>query len=253
MNLTGALTTVKGIMDTVEAVKDIGNIFKDEAKIENTKEESKIETSIKNIGTSLEENIKFEIDKLDLNESVWGKISKSEVMDVVKVAIEAVIKGVLKKKFDVNYSTFNDMKDAINSFMNGDLKNALKETSDAALGKIESLDGTVKTVIKTIKNSVIDKIVNTEEYELINKQTKILNKISKNCDKFNEAMERNDEKTMKSKVNAIKKDMKEILPIRETILKAQGVIDRYELWQNKGKDALTKEENELIEKLNNCA
>lgn len=251
MNLTGALTTAKGIMDTVELVKNIGETFNEEK--EENRPKSKLEDSIKNIGTSLEENIKFEIDKLDLNESIWQKISKSEVMDVVKVAIEAVIKGVLKKKFDVNYSTFNDMKDGLNSFMNGDLKNALKETSDAALGKIEKLDGTVKTVIKTIKNSVIDKVVNTEEYELINKQTKILNKISKNCEKFNDAMEKNDEKTMKSKVNAIKKDMKEILPIRETISKAQGIIDRYELWQNKGKEPLTKEETELIEKLNNCA
>ena len=239
MNLTGTLEAAKGIMNTVELVKDLGETFNDEK--EESRPKSKLEDSIKNIGTTLEENIKLEVDKLNLNESIWQKISKSEVMDVVKVAVESVIKGVLKKKFNVNYSTFNDMKAGLNSFMNGDLKNALKETSDIALGKIEKLDGTVKNIIKTIKNSVIDK------------QTKILNKISKNCEKFNEAMEKNDEKTMKSRINAIKKDMKEIIPIRETINKAQGIIDRYELWQNKGKEPLTKEEEELIEKLNACA
>lgn len=281
MNLTGVLTVAKGVADAVEVAKDISDAFKsekdkdsketnletttkidnelsitqnlDEIKKEDTKNESKVETSIKNIATTLEENIQMEVDKLNLNESFWEKISKSEVMDVVKVAIEAVIKGVLKKKFNINYSTFNDMKDSLNSFMNGDLKDALKESSDAGINSIKELDGVAKTAIKTIKNSVIDKVVSSEEYELLNKQTKLLNRISSNCEKFNAAMDKNDEKTMKSRVNAIKKDMKEILPIRETISKAQGIIDKYELWQNKGKEALTKEENELIEKLNECA
>ena len=31
------------------------------------------------------------------------------------------------------------------------------------------------------------------------------------------------------------------------------VIDKYELWQNKGKEPLTNEEMELIDKLNDCA
>ena len=52
------------------------------------------------------QNIELEVDKLNLNESVWKKISKSSFAEVVKVAIESVLKGVLKKKFGINFSTF---------------------------------------------------------------------------------------------------------------------------------------------------
>ena len=47
--------------------------------------------------------------------------------------------------------------------------------------------------------------------------------------------------------------MNTILPIRETISMAQNVLDKYSLWQNKGNEQLTKDENDLINKLNNCA
>ena len=174
MNLTNVLTVAKGVADTVEVVKDIANTFKDEKeetsnkidlsntvneeisfensknKKEENKGETKVKESINNIATTLEENIQIEVDKLNLNESFWEKISKSEVMDVVKVAIESVVKGVLKKKFNINYSTFNDVKESLNSFMNGDLKDALKESSDAALNSIDKLDGVAKTAIKII-------------------------------------------------------------------------------------------------------
>ena len=84
----------------------------------------------------------------------------------------------------------------------------------------------------------------------MNKQTKILNRISNNCEAFNEALNKNDIETIKKKANSIKNDMKKILPIRETINKANCALDKYSLWQSKGNEALTVEENELIEKLN---
>ena len=63
----------------------------------------------------------------------------------------------------------------------------------------------------------------------------------------------NDEKTIKRKINSIKKDMNEILPIKEIIDRAQIMIDKYTLWQNKGNVTLTIEENELIDKINQSA
>lgn len=274
MNLNNVLTVAKGVADTVEVVKDFGNVFKDEKEIDSNKEklvtkiddelsvtkslteikkENRnlgIDKTINDIEKTLEENIALEVDKLNLNESFFEKISKTKLMDIIKISIEAVLKGVLKKKVNINYSTFNDMKESINSVMDGNLKDALKESSDVAINKIDSFDAITKTAIKTIKNAVIDKTIDGKKYEIINKQTKVLNRISDNCEKFSEAMKINDEKTMKNVVNKIKKDMKEILPIRETISKAQNVFDKYSLWENKGKEPLTNEENELIEKLN---
>ncbi len=247
--LNNELSNIKENIDLRDTI-EIDSLKKELDKEENN---IVIDKTVNDITKKLEENIEKEIDKLNLDESIWKKISKSKVADVAKVAIEAVLKGVLKKKFNINFSTFDDMKKSLNSIMNGDLKDALKQSSDSAIGSIKELDGVTKTTIKTIKNSVIDKMIDNGKYEIINKQTKVLNRISKNCEKFNEAMKINDEKTIRLKANAIKKDMKEIIPIKETILKAQGVLDKYSLWQNKGKQALSNEENEIIDKLNNCA
>ena len=63
--------------------------------------------------------------------------------------------------------------------------------------------------------------------------------------------------TLKVATYSYNKKVKELNPDyeteKETLSKAQSVIDRYELWQNKGKAQLTNEETELTEKLNACA
>lgn len=255
MNLNDALELTKdenleslGVINTVD-----DNLQIDKEEVKNSGESRALDNVINDISEMLEKNIGLEMDKIDVNESIWEKMSKSSVAEVVKVAAESVLKGVLKKQFGINFSTFNDMKDTWNAVMDGNLKEALKNGSDAAINNIPLLDGITKTTIKNIKNAVIDKTINSEKYEVINKQTKLLNRINSNCEKFDEAMQKNDEKTMKSKINSITKDMKEILPIRETISRAQATLDKYSLWQNKGNEPLSTMENELIEKLNECA
>ena len=77
------------------------------------------------------------------------------------------------KDHRTNYEVGN-----IDSVMDGNLKDALKDSSSAAIDKIKVLDGTTRTTIKTVKNAVIDKVIDSEKFEIINKQTKLLNKIS---------------------------------------------------------------------------
>lgn len=218
--------------------------------VKNKNENIGVDKTINDVTKTLEDNIKKEMDNLKLDDSIFEKISKSKVMDIVKTSIEAILKGVLKKKFGINFSTFNDMKDTINNVMDGNLKDAIKNGSDAAIDKLSMLDGITKTTIKNVKNTVIDKTIDSEKYEIVNKQTKILNRISKNCEEFNEALKINDSEVIKRRATSIKSDMKKILPIRETIARAQCALDKYSLWQNNGNKALTNEENELIEKLN---
>ena len=160
-----------------EFEEDLNIDYKLEKGLEKNNEKLDIESNvldntINDVTNVLEKNIELEVDKLNLNESVWKKISKSSFAEVVKVAIESVLKGVLKKKFGINFSTFNDMKDTLNSVMDGNLKGALKESSDAAIDSIKCLDGVTKTTIKTVKNAIIDKTIDSEKYEIINKQTK---------------------------------------------------------------------------------
>lgn len=199
-----------------------------------TKKNCGVDKTINNLTKTLEKNIADEVEKLNFEKSVWEKISKSKFKDIVKVAIEAVLKGVLKKKFNINYKTFDEAKEVIKNAMDGNLKEAIKSSSDIAVDKIPAIDSTSKLAIKRVKNAVIDKTIDSEKYEIINKQTKVLNRISKNCDELDEALNLNEIETIKKKATAIKKDLKEILPIRETINRAQNVLDQYELWKNKG-------------------
>lgn len=265
--MDNAIAFVDAISDTVKNTEEVdllerldtnelglnSEVKEKDLSTNDEKSTTGVDKTINDIVLTLEENIALEIDKLNLNESVWNKISKSDFADVVKVTIESAVKGILKKKFKINYSTFNDAKEALNDVLDGNMKDAVKNGVDVVIDKLPFLDATAKTAIKSVKNAIIDKTIDSEKYEIVNKQTKLLNRISDNCEKFDEAMKINDEKKMKSVVNSIKKDMKEILPIRETISKAQSVLDKYSLWENKGKEELTVEENELVEKLNACA
>ncbi len=212
-----------------------------------------LDRTIDGISETLKKNIEKEVEKINVESPIWEKISKGSFSKTIKTAIEATLKAFLKKKFNINFSTFNDMKTAWNAAMDGNLKEALKKTSDVAVDGIVVLPSTVKTVIKTVKNTVIDKTVDSQKYEVMNRQTKVINRISSNCQKFGEALKINDAKNIKKTAEAIKKDMNTILPIRETISMAQNVLDKYSLWQNKGNEQLTKDENDLINKLNNCA
>lgn len=212
-----------------------------------------LDRAIDGISETLKKNIEKEVEKINVESPIWEKISKGSFSKTIKTAIEATLKAFLKKKFNINFSTFNDMKTAWNAAMDGNLKEALKKTSDVAVDGIAVLPSTVKTVIKNVKNTVIDKTVDSQKYEVINRQTKVINRISSNCQKFGEALKINDAKNIKKTAEAIKKDMNTILPIRKTISMAQNVLDKYSLWQNKGNEQLTKDENDLINKLNNCA
>lgn len=225
--------------------------FNDEFLI--NEKDNGLDRTIDGISETLKKNIEKEVEKINEDNSIWEKITKGSFSKIIKTAIETTLKSFLKKKFNINFSTFNDMKTAWNAAMDGNLKEALKKTSDVAVDGIAVLPTSVRSAIKSVKNGVIDKTVDSQKYEVINRQTKTINRISSNCQKFGEAMKINDAKNIKKTAEAIKKDMKTILPIRETISMAQNVLDKYSLWQNKGNMQLTDDENALIDKLNNCA
>ena len=219
----------------------------------NNFQELGVEKTIQDVTKSFEKNIENEVGKIDVSAPIWEKISQSKLKDIVKFAIETTLKVVLKKKFHINFSSFDDMKKAVESAMDGNLKQAVKSASDAVINNITQVDTVTKNAIKSVKNHVIDTTIDSQRYEIINKQTKLVNRIGKNCDELNQAFHVNDATLIKKKANAIQKDMKEILPIQDTIHQAQIMLDKYELWKNNGNQMLSFEENELIEKLNKTA
>lgn len=238
------------ILEVKQELKKDDN-FNDEFLI--NEKDNGLDRTIDGISETLKKNIEKEVEKINEDNSIWEKITKGSFSKIIKTAIETTLKSFLKKKFNINFSTFNDMKTAWNAAMDGNLKEALKKTSDVAVDGIAGLPASVKSAIKSVKNGVIEKTVDSQKYEVINRQTKTINRISSNCEKFGEALKINDAKNIKKTAEAIKKDMKTILPIRETISMAQNVLNKYSLWQNKGNMQLTDDENALIDKLNNCA
>ena len=216
-------------------------------------EELGVNKTIDKFLKNYDKNVDKEVAKDQKSESSLSKATNGKLKEILKVGAETALKVALKTKLGVNFSTFDCMKKAVTKAMDGDFKSAIKSASNGAVDQMVPLNSTYKSAIKTIKNSIIDNTIDNQKYQIINRQTKLVNRIEKNCDKFNEALSKNDEVNIKKSATSIKRDMKEILPIREVINNAQNVLDKYELWKNKGNTSLTNEENELIEKLNKSA
>ena len=240
----------------MELNKDLTFDVNENLSIDNFKYYDKdvaVDNEMMDIKESLEKSIDEQMTKINVDSSIWDKMSQSQFKNILQNGIETALKTVLKKKLKISYSTFNDFKEGITAIMDGNVKEFIKKGTDTAFDMIPLGDATTRSAIKGVKNNVLDNVIGSEKYNIINRQTKVLNKMSKHCDEFNQAMGKNDVKNIKSKANAIKKDMKEILPIRETINNAQIILDKYELWRNKGEQRLSEEENTLIERLNQSA
>ena len=226
---------------------------REEALLENEKYYDKNQVTdelIATISNQADKNIDKEILQ---QESLFKNVDKDLVKSIVKNIVEVALKVVLKKKFHISFSTFEAAKKTINSLMDGDTKAAVKSASDVALSGVKGIDSSTKGMIKSIKNTVIDETLDNSPYEITVKQTKVMNRLHENCLKFEEALSINDAATIKKKANAIQKDLKEVLPIKETLQKAQNALDKYELWKNNGNRVLSEEENAIIEKLNQSA
>ena len=72
--------------------------------------------------------------------------------------LDSVARKYLKKRYKLNFSVYNDGKDAVKSVMIKDYKTFLKKGTDSILYAIKKIPADTKKVIKNTKNKAIDEV-----------------------------------------------------------------------------------------------
>lgn len=72
--------------------------------------------------------------------------------------LDSVARKYLKKRYKLNFSVYNDGKDAVKSVMLKDYKTFLKKGTDSILYAIKKIPSDTKKVIKNTKNKAIDEV-----------------------------------------------------------------------------------------------
>ncbi len=102
------------------------------------------------------ENNSVEKEKTNSN-TVMPKV-KRVAFKTALAFLDSSIKNFLKKKYKVNYSTYNDGKKVVKAIKDKDSKTFYKKASDTLLNSMKKLPSEAKKIIKDTKNVAIDEI-----------------------------------------------------------------------------------------------
>ena len=200
----------------------------------------------KAIDTGIE---KFEIAD-DYKSLIKSEARKGELKSAGAQAIEAALR-IGAKAIGVNTSTFNSAKQILEALKAGDLKKGLSAAIDIGIDFIKAIPADAKKLIKSSKNLLLGDSFDSELKSVMVKQKNTIDRLDKKCNKFDEALSRNDEKEMAKQIKSIKSDLDKVMLIEETINRARSTVNKYELMKSKGTTELTATEKELCEKIEN--
>lgn len=169
---------------------------------------------------------------------------QTAVDNVVNIAKTA--KGIVTG----NFESVSQIKKAVET---GGMIDTISESIDFAARKANQagiINSTVRSLITTGKNAILNNITTNIEAELTN-QEKSIEKIEKYTNKWKEYYQNKDFEGMEKEYKKIKEKMEEIMPIEKTIKNARTIETIHNLIKNNGKNFnLTHEEIDLSTKLN---
>ncbi len=187
-----------------------------------------------NFPDNLGESVKLGLDKIDLSE-IGGKAAES----ALKVGLS---------KLGINSNTFTSVKQIFEAVKEGDLKKGLSSGLNVAINLLK-VPQVAKTVLKEGKELILDQVMGDELKNLMKKQQNTVSRINNKCQQMEEAFKNNDTKTLDRVYKTLKKDVEAVMPIKDVIDRGASMLNRYELYKNKGGTELTAEELELCKKL----
>lgn len=165
----------------------------------------------------------------------------NNVVDMAKTA-----KGIVTG----NFESVTQIQEAVKT---GGMIDTISEAIDIATKKANQagiIDSTVKNLITTGKNAILNNVTTNIEAELIN-QEKNIEKIEKYSNNWREYYNNKDFEGMEKEYKKIKEKMKEIIPIEKTIKNARTIETIHNLIKNNGKNFdLSAQELDLASKLN---
>ena len=177
-----------------------------------------------------------------LNYGLKDGISKTiqSVIDTGKSAI-GIVTG--------NFENVNQINEAVK---NGGILDSVSEIFDSVLNKIYSsgkLNDTTFNLIKNGKNSILNNVEKNIESTLTSQITSS-QRMEKYINSWKEYFQNKDFSGMEKEYKNIKTELKQLVPIENTINSARSIELLHNLIKNNGQDfKLTQEEIELANKL----
>ena len=148
-----------------------------------------------------------------------------------------------------NFENVNQINEAVK---NGGIIDNFSELFDSVLNKIYSsgkINTTAYNLIRNGKNSVLNNVEKNIESNLTN-QINSSKKLENEINNWKEYLGKKDFSGMEKEYNKIRTELKNLVPIENTINNARNVEILHNLIKNNGQDFnLTKEEFELVNKL----
>ena len=165
----------------------------------------------------------------------------------VKKAIDTAI-DFGKSALGIITGNFENVSQAQTAIKNGGLIDGISGVLDFALDKVSKIISIPKTIINTIKsgkNIILDNISNNIESEF-NNQLKSIEKLQKYSNNWKEYFEEKNFDGMQKEYNKMKTELKQLIPLENTLKEARTIENLHTLIKNNGKNFdLTEEQKEL--------
>ncbi len=148
-----------------------------------------------------------------------------------------------------NFDTIPQIQDALRA---GNFIEGVSSVIDFAVNKATQagiVNYNVGSIIKSGKNAILNNVENNLE-KSFQEQYNSLDNINEAMNKWKSAYEKHDFSTMEKQYNLINKQMKNLVPLENTINQARTIENLHNLIKNNGQNFdLSKEEIELAKKL----
>ncbi len=165
----------------------------------------------------------------------------------VKKAIDTAI-DFGKSALGIITGNFESVSQAQTAIKNGGLIDGISGVLDFAIDKISKIISIPKAITNTIKNGkniILDNISNNIESEF-NNQLKSIEKLQKYSNNWKEYFEEKNFDGMQKEYNKMKTELKQLIPLENTLKEARTIENLHTLIKNNGKNFdLTEEQKEL--------
>lgn len=148
-----------------------------------------------------------------------------------------------------NFDNISQMQAAVQK---GGIIDGMSDTIDYVLEKTEAkgiLPTTIVRTIRTGKNTLLNNVANNIENEF-NKQIKSAERLQRYSSNWKECFNNKDFEGMTNQIYKIRTELKELVPMENTIKEARTIENLHSLIKNNGKDFnLSAEQQELAKML----
>ena len=184
---------------------------------------------------------------IDIKNVIMNQGFKEGINSAIKSAIE-----IGKSALGIVTGKFDSISQAHTAVKKGGILDAVSTTVDTVLKsatKNKAISKNTSNLIKRGKNAIINTVSDKIEEEFMT-QVKSTEKVGKYISNWNECFNKKDIEGMQREYKKIKTQLKELLPLENTIQEARKIENIQTLIQNKnGNINLTEEEIELAKKL----